>query len=517
MTIPLNEFVEVGIALVLVGVIAQALLKRMGLSFVGVAFVLYPLRFFWGALKMVFSGIRWAIKAATGRAQSGATLMGFLARYRLMRASHTGLLLDGGRSRLSLENSCRNLCVVASTGAGKTSTFILPNLLTLDNCSIVCTDPSGALFEKASGDLAARGFEVLRFDPLDLAHSVRYNPLAFATRHSSAGEIAHVLMRAGARSGGGGDPFWESGAEEIMTVLIRCLLAHPEPKYRNLANLHHLLGSFGDGRPLFDFVSQHADEATFRVFQGFIAQAPNTMQGLLSSAKVALKALADPDIARMTATNTLDFAQFRQRKTALFLTLPQNRLSYYSFLASLLYHQFFDMCLDDAAFDPSTSLPVFALLDEFGHLSLPSFAETITTTRARRVSISIVLQAMSQLEERYGRAGANTIIQGGIASKIYMGGMDVQTAEMLSRTVGTTRQEIRDSAAQLHLHHEPLLSASALRTLPDNQALYLFANKAPTILQMLPYFASRRLRKRTELPRVSILAQAVECVEFVPV
>ena len=123
---------------------------------------------------------------------------------------------------------------------------------------------------------------------------------------------------------------------------------------------------------------------------------------------------------------------------------------------------------------------------------------------------------MSQLEERYGRAGANTILQGGIASKIYFGGVDVQTAEMLSRTVGTTRQEIRDSESRLHLHHEPLLSASALRTLPDNQALYLFANKAPTILQMLPYFKSRRMRKRTELPAVVLPAQPVADVAFVP-
>ena len=59
----------------------------------------------------------------------------------LFAPSNKGLVLDGGASRLSADNSFRNLAVVATTGAGKTSSFILPNLLTLDDCSIVTTDP----------------------------------------------------------------------------------------------------------------------------------------------------------------------------------------------------------------------------------------------------------------------------------------------------------------------------------------------------------------------------------------
>lgn len=449
------------------------------------------------AVAGAWQGVSWLWGFVAQPAPAGAALMGRWARWRLTKRSHKGLILDGDAARLSVQDSCRNCAVVATTGAGKTSSFILPNLYGLDDCSIVVTDPSGALYEKASGDLAARGFEVLRFDPLNLSRSVRYNPLAYATRHSSAGEIAQVLVATGL-PGGGADPFWNSGAEEILTVLIRCLLAG-DPAHKNLANLHMLLQCFGDGRPLFDYVSQNADNATFQQFQGFISQAPNTMQGLLSSAKVALKAVADPDIAALTATNTLDFAQFRQRKTALFLVLPQNRLSYYSFLASLLYSQFFHYALDDHQYGRD-SLPMYALLDEFGHLRLPNFPEIITTTRARKISISIVLQALSQLEERYGKAAANTILHGGIASKIFFSGMDTPTAEMLARTVGSRRVEVRDSDNRLHVTQEPLLSAAQLRTLPDNQALYLFANKPATLLSMHPYYDQRALRKRSELP-----------------
>ena len=97
---------------------------------------------------------------------------------------------------------------------------------------------------------------------------------------------------------------------------------------------------------------------------------------------------------------------------------PQNRISYYSFLANLLYTQLFHYCLDDRVYD-ARSLPVYFLLDEFGHLKIPDFPAIITTTRQRRISISIVLQSVSQLIERYGRDGANTVLNGGIANRLF--------------------------------------------------------------------------------------------------
>ena len=56
------------------------------------------------------------------------------------------------------------------------------------------------------------------------------------------------------------------------------------------------------------------DDATYHAFKGFIAQSDKTMQGLLSQAKASLSMLADPDIARLTATSTFDFSALRREK-----------------------------------------------------------------------------------------------------------------------------------------------------------------------------------------------------------
>ena len=434
----------------------------------------------------------------------------------LLSPKNQGLLIDGAKARLSVDSSCRNVAVIATTGAGKTASFILPNLLSLEGGSMVATDPSGTLYARTSGDLVRRGYRVYQLNPLDLAASIGYNPLSFANTVPEMQEIAHILVRT-ANHGAKVDPFWLLGAEEIIGILIKCLKHHTDAgRYANLANLQYLLQGFGDGQALLPFVAANApDDATYHAFKGFISQSDKTLQGLLSQAKASISILSDPDIGRLTSQSTFDFEALRREKTALFLVFPANRISYYALLANLFYTQLFRFCLDDRAMERS-SLPIFFLLDEFGHLAIPEFPSIITTTRQRKVSLSIVLQSVSQLEERYGKQGAHTILNGGVASRIFFSGMDIDTATELSRTVGDVHMEYLDASGNMRLERQALMTPPALRAMPDNQVLYLFANKRPTLLSVTPYFESRELLRRTKIAPYQPPGRNVGAVELVP-
>ena len=450
------------------------------------------------------------------RSENSGRLLGVREIRELLSPRNTGLVLDGRDLRLSDDASFRNLAIMATTGAGKTASFILPNLLGLNHGSIVATDPSGALYKKTSGDLVRRGYKVYQLNPIDLATSIGFNPLAQAQTFPEMQEVAHILVRT-ANHGAKTDPFWLQGAEEIIGILIKCLKNHPEAgRYANMANLLYLLQGFGDGSAILPFVASCApDDATYHAFKGFISQADKTLQGHLSQAKASLSMLADNDVARLTARSTFDFEDLRREKTALFLVFPQNRVGYYALLANLFYTQLFHYCLDDRFFR-SSSLPIYTLLDEAGHLTIPNFPSIITTTRQRRISISMVLQSESQLEERYGREGAHTILHGGMASRMYFPGMDIDTAERLARTIGEVHFERFDALGNMRIEREALMTPSALRAMPDNQVLYLYANKRPALLTVSPYYEQRHLERRTSLPPFVPNTRAVPRVELVP-
>jgi len=56
-----------------------------------------------------------------------------------------------GSLRMSLEESFKNLALIAPTGTGKSTRFVIKNILLTSNySSIVVTDPSGELFNKTA-------------------------------------------------------------------------------------------------------------------------------------------------------------------------------------------------------------------------------------------------------------------------------------------------------------------------------------------------------------------------------
>ena len=460
-------------------------------------------------------GARILFPETFGLGKTNAKLMGRWERKKLLHSSNTGLVLDGIGEKLSDDNSFRNVAMVASTGWGKTSGYIIPNILHQNNASMVITDPSGALFRQTSGALQKKGYSIRVLNPLDLNSSIRFNPFSNLRNYAEVDEVSQILVETA--NPNAKDPFWNHGAQTIISILARTLRRHPKGyKYANLANILHLLNNFEDGTPLNPFISKYADAQTYSQYKGFISNSSNTLQGLLSTAKISLKAIADPDIAKLTAYSSFSFEELREKKVALFLIFPQNRLAYYSFLMNVFYTKLFHYCLDDSKYKPN-SRPIYFLLDEFGHLTIPNFSSIITTTRQRRISISIILQSISQLEAKYGKNDAHTILNGGVASRIFSPGLDTPTNQMLSQTLGTKRQEIYTSEDQVQVRDDPILEAYQIRTMQDNEALFLFANKKPIKLKITRYFENREMLQQTQLTPAELPAHQGYPLEFIPI
>lgn len=421
-----------------------------------------------------------------------------------LSSRNTGLLLDGQSGRLSERESFQNVCVVARVGAGKTSRYIIPNVLdrAKRNCSMVINDPKGEVFAETSGYLQSRGFKVIAINPEDLDGSSRFNPLLEARTDIEIEQIAEILIKAG--SGDSKDPFWNHGATRLISVLLKLLqrAGHVDPSYYTLGNLYHLLQNFGqDGSPLDDFVIKWAydpldpDDATlWEEWKGAVTGNQNAVQSFALTSLTSLKAFTNKNLVELTASSSFNLDDIRHEKTAVYFITPPHLSEYYGFWTSVFFRSVFNAAM--RKMPTKSTLPLYILYDEFGHSTIPSFVSVANTIRGYKVSLSIVLQSLAQLSARYGREYAQSI-QGGFTTYLCYSGSDQETARFFEiacgKVVEVRRDKVEDITQQRHEYN--LLPADAVRRLGDSQALLVSANKKPAIIETQGYFQNRKLSR----------------------
>lgn len=367
-----------------------------------------------------------------------------------LNSGNTGLLLDGDSLKLSERESFQNVCVVARVGAGKTSRYIIPNVLerAKSPCSVVVNDPKGEVYQTTSGYMRANGFRVIVIDPENLDRSHTFNPLTEAQNDIELDQIAEILIKAGksgASNSNNGD-FWSSGAVRFVSVFLGCLrnAGLENPAYNTLANLYYLFQNFGeDGSKLDSFMARYSidpddptDRRLWNEWQGVLTGNKEGVQSFVLNGITALSALRQAHIAKVTAESSFSLETFREQKTVVYFITPPQHQEYYSFLTSLFFRSVFNVCMRK---NPTKkTLPVYVLYDEFGHSTIPNFVSTANTIRGYRVSLSIVLQSIAQLNARYGRDYAQSI-QGGFNTALAYAGSDPETASFFERIIGKTR------------------------------------------------------------------------------
>ncbi len=447
---------------------------------------------FW-LIALPFRGLFVSAKWLSGISVPPTRFMGWFERARLLISSNQGPLVDGRKSRLSEKAGYESILVQGGMGRGKSSSFVLPNLLSPPSSkpSLVISDTSGELYQKSSGYLARQGYVIRVLNLMDPTRSETYNPLVNLSAPQDIAELAGTLVRsANGRTSGGGskDPFWDQAAEKLIRIMAQCLINRQDPGLTNLANLRHVIASFdahvapkGQLGKIDQFVldSTKGDPTTFSAYRAFVNGNLKTIQSVLMSADVALDPIAIPELAALTATNSIDFTELRQRPTALYVMVNQTQMDHYGFLLNLFYADLFKSLLKD---EQNPGNPVWLFLDEFGHLQISGFEVFATTSRKYKICYALFLQSLAQLEARYGRMHAGTIIDG-LGTEIYLPGTSLETARNLEARLGRTAKA-------------PLMAANDIIRMKDNEALMLHSNRLPILLKAKRYYQRGDLKWR---------------------
>lgn len=412
-----------------------------------------------------------------------------------------GLVLDGHKYRLNPQDSFTHLAVISPSGAGKTSRYIIPNIFHLTDSSLVITDYGGELYRQTSGYLQRQGYALQVLNLKDPSQSLRYNPLARVQSHKDMAAIAHVLVRSAFPQDYEKNALWYGGAETIITVLISALRRMKKPELLHLPNVLRLLQNMGRTKDFEEFLDQYASKTTWNQYMQLVTGNQKMMSSFQAIASTALNFLNDPALARLFADDGIDFGQLRREKTALFLIIPPGEASLYSVVLNLVYTELFKELMRDVPGKQDKS--VYVLGDEWGHTAVPNFAMIATTIRQYRVSLSIVLQSVSQLNTNYGHDAARTILEGGMVSKLFYGGLDIESAHRAEQMCG--RRKVGSILDKGPSREENLMNADRIRTMGKHEALFISGNKEPVLFRDTAYcFEHGRMKRYMEYPPVPL-------------
>ncbi|MCM1223240.1 MAG: type IV secretory system conjugative DNA transfer family protein [Lachnospiraceae bacterium] len=339
-----------------------------------------------------------------------------------------------------------NDLIIGPSGAGKTRGYVKPNILQCSE-SMVITDTKGAICSDVRPVLEKEGYLAAEINFADCAASpYGYNPLDYI-RHDKNGRFLEqdilTLAACIVPIETANDPYWELTARIYLESAVSYTLEALPENERHLGSVVRLVGEMGrDGqyKRLMDELAVVDPDSfalsRYRMFKSITESADKTAACVYSFLTSKLAPFSF-DGARRLFTNPqkINIKHLGRKKTAVFLTVSDTDDSMYR-LANLFYTQALHTLCSLADKNPGHRLkmPVRFYLDDFAsNAVIPGFDRIISVIRSREISVSVIIQSLSQLESLYGKAKAMTILNNCDNVLCLGAGRDLETAGYISR------------------------------------------------------------------------------------
>lgn len=480
-----------------------------------------------GAARSVHGSSRHATLAELRRA-------GLLAR--------RGILLGAYRGRTVRTESTEHVLAILPTRAGKTSCWVIPNVLELDG-NLVVSDLKGAEIFTASAGAKARTHDVYRFEPA-AGDTATWNPLDEIPRDDD--DVAALQRQATdfivpERSGTG--EHWIRAARQLHVCLgLHVIYAAQRPGTLAAARELLLAGSAagngqaddklaGDPRAPFTAILEEPCDPAFShrwpeagrhpeaaaLARRFLATAPRELASILSTLSTFYEPWGDPRIDRATSSSTFSLSRLdpgHERPAAVYLIVPRADVERLSPLLRMLYAGLANRLTRVRRYvDVAARVGVrrtYLILDEFPLLGyMPQFATMISTLAGYGATLMICVQDLATLRNLYG---PHEPITGGCPIQIAGATQRPETLRHLSQLAGEAtvhwQRATRTTAGGLGRSsrsvspseaRRPLLTVGEVRTLPADKAVLFAPGVHPVVIDKRPYFRDRRLRALARL------------------
>ena len=428
-------------------------------------------------------------------------------KYADKRFSENRILTKNVRIGFDAHKHRRNLNVLVcgGSGAGKTRFYAKPNVMNCSaNISTVILDPKGEIARDTGHLLKQSGMEVKVLDLINMWRSHCYNPFVYLHEDNDVQRLVTNLFKSTTPKGAQTqDPFWDTAASMLLLALMFYLKYEAPPDEQNFPMVMEMLRA-GEVREdddsyqspldeLYDRLEmRNPDHIAVKYYKDYRSGSAKTLKSIQITLAARLEKFNLESLAALTVTDELDLESIGEKKTALFIIIPDNDSSF-NFLVSILYTQLFQQLFYSADHKHGGSLPVpvHFLMDEFANVSLPDdFDKILSVMRSRGVSVSIILQNIAQLKALFEKQWES--IMGNCDSFLYLGGNETSTHKLISEaylgketldtnTYGKSTGRNGNYSTNFQISGRELLTPDEMRMLDNRLALLFIRGERPIL------------------------------------
>ncbi len=355
--------------------------------------------------------------------------------------------------------SNQNILVIGGSGAYKTTSVVIPNLLAA-LFSNVFLDIKGDLLRKNGKYLRSQGITVKVLNFINMEESDRWNPFAYIEKETDLIKLI-TNMQAAVKPPDAmkGDPFWDDGVALYLQSMFyyEWMQAKEENRYGSMNNIMELVNMESkkvdeEGTTALqaemDRLAERKgrDYPPVRDYRKLKEGATETVRSIIIMVNAMLRLLEVSSLKRILEEDDIDIKSIGlgiggnpKKKTALFLVLPDNDESF-NFLISMFYTQLFDVLIRTADFECGGSLPIHVRLwaDEYYAGPKPLNTEKLMgTIRSRNLSIVPILQSFAQIKALFPQDKWEIFLDN-CATVVYLGTgpASYSTHEYISKLLG---------------------------------------------------------------------------------
>ena len=424
------------------------------------------------------------------RFENISTFSGYFTKYNIRTGNFSvskkiKYISQNGGVPLGIENdsvlvdsSDSHTLVLGSTGSKKSRLVIMPAVRILADAgeSMIVSDPKSEIFERTSGYLKNKGYDisVINLRNPDLGNS--WNPLYIPYLYYKSGDFdkayefandiaANLFLTEMALK----DPFWDYSSRDLffgleLLLFKYCFENNTNINCANISNLlklrHYLFKNYySSGISVINESSSilnqymNNDFITSSALIGTVNAPEKTQASILSTFDEKMRCFTiQPKLLNLLSSNNICLDNIGDKKTAIYIIMPDEKTTYHK-LVTLFIKQSYEYIVYQAQKN-NRQLPIRVnfILDEFASLpAINDFPAMISASRSRNIRFTLVVQSKNQLTGKYQNEA--TTIQSNCNNWVFLTSRETEMLKEISNLCGYKRNGERLLIPMDYLQH----------------------------------------------------------------